>query len=329
MPFPGRLDTMRKLTLMPALLLSGLILIQCGKDPSSGKHATAEHTTSDSAAGAGDRPAPPKIKINYSEFIFPENKKDSAMSAFREKYSESQRYTILALNRLDEKNAWRADTLMIPDRFEKDFLVYSPFPAEMPVLKEVKKFVIFSYPIQAYAVYQKGSLIKWGPTSMGKKSAQTKRGLMFTNWKQKLAISTVNRHWKLPYNFNIQNTLGIGWHQYDLPAHPASHSCLRLLMDDAKWMYDFGDQWILDKNGKTLIAKGTPVIVFGDYNWGGRKPWKQLSQNSEATQYTSDQLNKEIQPYLQEILDEQKNRENVLAQQQKPGVAEPVQNEAQ
>ena len=52
---------------------------------------------------------------------------------------------------------------------------------------------------------------------MGKKTAQTKRGLMHANWKKELAISTVDSEWKLPFNVNVHNTLGIGWHQYDLP----------------------------------------------------------------------------------------------------------------
>lgn len=255
-----------------------------------------------------------KPQITYTRLIFPKDKKDSVMAVFNEKYSEKERYTILALNRLDSKNKWRADTLMIPSEIDSTLMAYSPFPQKLDILKEVKKFVIFSYPIQAYGVYSNGELQKWGPTSMGKKSAQTKRGLMFTNWKKELAISTVNRSWKLPYNFNIENHLGIGWHQFDLPAFPASHSCLRLLMEDAKWMYKYGDQWILNKGGATIRAKGTPVIVFGHFDWDGRKPWKNLSENPKANDYSVEQMNAEIQPFLDEILKEQKNREEVLMQ---------------
>lgn len=291
------------------LLLIGII--QCGKD--SATNISDTMISSDSLK-VEQKEEKAKEIIRYSEFIFPAKNKDSAMAVFREKYSESERYIILALNRLDEKNAWRSDTLMIPDKFENDFLKYSPFPSHLDILNDVNKFVVFSYPIQAYAVYQKGNLVKWGPTSMGKKSAQTKRGLMFTNWKKELSVSTVNRHWKLPYNFNIHNTLGIGWHQFDLPGFPASHSCLRLLMDDAKWMYNFGDQWILEKGGHSVKAKGTPVVVFGDFDWDGKKPWKRLSENPDITTYSAEQLNAEIQPFKAEILQEQQKREDVLAQ---------------
>lgn len=254
-----------------------------------------------------------KSKIQYTTFIFPTKKKDSAMAVFKEKYSEPERYTILALNRLDEKNSWRADTLIIPSKFENDFLNYSPFPAQIALLKDVKKFVYFSYPIQAFAVYENGDLKKWGPTSMGKKAAKTATGLHFTNWKSKMATSTVDSEWKLPFNVNIANNLGIGWHQYDLPGFPASHSCLRLLMKDAEWMYSFADQWILS-DGK-LEANGIPVIVEGDYNWGGEKPWRKMVQNSMADYIPESEITKQIQPFIEKIKVEQKKREEVLMAQ--------------
>jgi hypothetical protein len=193
-------------------------------------------------------------------------------------------------------------------------MLYSPFPTHLEVLKDVNKIVLFSYPIQAYALYEKGNLVKWGPTSMGSKKAQTKGGLMFANWKKELAISTVNKSWKLPYNFNIHNSLGIGWHQYDLPGYPASHSCLRLLMDDAKYLYQWADQWVLNNGGATVKANGTPVIVFGDYQWGGKKPWKNLIENPKANDISIENLTEIIQPNLSKILEEQKNSDEVRAQ---------------
>ena len=289
-----------------------MLVVQCKKETNSATSSTGNSAQDSASVQKEEEPAKPVI--SYTNFVFPKNKKDSAMSAFNDKYSKEEQYVILAINRLDLKNKWRADTLVIPNTIDSTLMAYSPFPVQLDVLKDVKKFVVFSYPIQAYAVYNNGSLQKWGPTSMGKKSAQTKRGLMFTNWKKELAISTVNKNWKLPYNFNVENHLGIGWHEYDLPAYPASHSCLRLLRDDAKWMYNYGEQWILNKGGATIRAKGTPVIVFGDFDWDGKKPWKNLSGNGKANDISVDELNSVIQPHLDEILKEQKNREEVLSQ---------------
>ena len=252
-----------------------------------------------------------KNTVIYSSFIFPKNKRDSAMGVFNKEFSKEEQSVILAINRLDMKNKWRADTLMIPDKIDETLMAYSPFPRSLTQLKDVEKIVFFSYPIQAYALYEKGNLVKWGPTSMGHKTAQTKRGLMFTNWKKELAISTVDSDWKLPYNFNVHNTLGIGWHQYDLPGYPASHSCLRLSLDDAKYLYNWADQWILNKGGATVKANGTPVIVFGDYKWGGKKPWKNLSEDGKSNNISTEEMTKVIEPNLEKILEEQSKRAEV------------------
>lgn len=250
----------------------------------------------------------------YNAYIFPKDKKvrDSLFASFNKKFTEKERYAILALNRLDSKNKWNADTLVVPAKIDTTLMEYSPFPMQIDVLSPVKKFVVFSYPIQAYGVYSNGTLVKWGPTSMGKKSAKTKTGLTFANWKKQLAISTVSSEWKLPYNFNIFNLDGIGWHQYDLPGYPASHSCLRLLMNDAKWLYGYADTWVLNPGGATTKAKGTPVLVYGDYPWGKRKPWRKLLNDPNSNNVSVEQMTQMIEPNIQKILKEQDNRERVV-----------------
>lgn len=250
----------------------------------------------------------------YNAYIFPKDKKvrDSLFALFNKKYTEKERYAILALNRLDSKNKWNADTLVVPAKVDTTLMEYSPFPMQLDVLSPVKKFVVFSYPIQAYGVYSNGSLVKWGPTSMGKKAAKTKTGLTFANWKKKLAISTVDSEWKLPYNFNIFNLDGIGWHQYDLPGYPASHSCLRLLMNDAKWLYSYADTWVLNPGGATTKARGTAVLVYGDYPWGKRKPWRKLLNDPNSNNISVEEMTKMIEPNIEKILKEQDNREKVV-----------------
>lgn len=245
-------------------------------------------------------------KLKYEAFIFPKDKRDSAMGVFLEKFNEKERYQILAINRLDDKNKWRADTLVIPNRIEEDFLLYSPYPKKIDSLYQVDKMAFFSYEIHAYGIYENGNLVKWGPTSMGKKATPTLGGLQFTNWKKELAISTSNSSWKLRWNFNIHNYLGFGWHQYDLPGFHASHSCMRLLEEDAEWLYHWADQWILNDNGRKILAQGTPVLVFGDTDFKSR-PWLKLSANPKATSYTSKEMNHLLAPFLNTILKEQVN----------------------
>ncbi|WP_226064351.1 L,D-transpeptidase [Kaistella polysaccharea] len=298
------------------LLLS--VTWQCKKDEAPTPEGKGINSDSLKAAekAARIKDSLEKNKITYTTFLFPQKKKDSAMNVFTEKFSKDEQYIILALNRLDTKNKWRADTLSIPDKFDKSLMIYSPFPGTLDILKKVDKIVLFSYPIQAYALYEYGKLLKWGPTSLGKKTAQTKRGLMFANWKKELAISTVDSDWKLPYNFNIHNTLGIGWHEYDLPGYPASHSCLRLLREDAKYLYEWADQWTLTKGGAAVKTNGTPVIVFGDYNWGGKKPWKYLEADSKSNNISAEALNEIIELHLEKIMTEQQKREDLKATQE-------------
>lgn len=315
-------EKMKKFQILNVTLIILLLTVpvQCKKENQiSGKVTNSVTPTYNDSAAAVKKDSAiqvetPRPTITYTSFIFPAKKKDSAMAVFNKQFSEEERYTILALNRLDSKNKWRADTLAIPDQFDKSLMSYSPFPMSLETLKDVKKMVFFSYPIQAYALYENGKLIKWGPTSMGKKSAQTKRGLLFANWKKELAISTVDSEWKLPFNVNVHNTLGIGWHQYDLPGFPASHSCLRLLMSDAQFLYSWVDTWILNKGGATVKANGTPVIIFGDYEWGGKKPWKNLIADMKSNDISVEELNALVETHLSKILEEQQKREEVEAQ---------------
>lgn len=234
---------------------------------------------------------------------------DSLRKLFYSTFTKEQQYTIAALNRIDTDHIKTRDTLIVPNEFKAVFIDYSPFPRKLDNLVDVPKTVIFSYPIQAYGVYEKGNLVKWGPTNMGKKAAQTPRGLFFTNWKGRKVISTVDDEWILNWNFNISNSGGVGWHQYALPGYPASHSCLRLLDADAQWLYNWADQWVLaDK--KTVKVKGTPVIVFGDYQFGVKGVWHQLVENPTITTISKSALEGIVEPYLAEILNQQTVRED-------------------
>ena len=245
----------------------------------------------------------------YSNWVLKSS--DSVRKIFKEKFTSKELTTIVALNRVDKNTFVNVDTLLIPDQFDDDFLAYSPFPYTLSSAKDVKKLAIFSYPIQAYGLYENGELVKWGPSSMGSKQHLTPEGLYFCNWKGEEVISTFDDEWVLRWNFNIQNEEGIGWHQYQMPGYPASHSCLRLLEADAKYMYDWADEWILaDK--ETVKAKGTPVIVYGSFDFDARKPWLNLAKDSHANDIAAETLNGIVTKYQVEILKEQKNRDAVV-----------------
>lgn len=244
-------------------------------------------------------------------------KKDNARKNINKLYTAEQRYIIYALNRIDAANSKRPDSLIIPDTLLPDIMAYSPFPAQVPFLKDIKKFVVFSYPIQAFAAYENGTLVHWGPTNMGKKATPTPTGLFFSNWKAKETISTVDDEWKLKWNFNISNHGGVGWHQYAMPGYPASHSCLRMLEADAMYMYSWADQWIL-KGSDVMLAHGTPTVVYGAYPFGQPRPWFALLGDPNANTVTVEALQKEVEGFLPKILEEQQKRDGVVASRTVP-----------
>ena len=217
-------------------------------------------------------------------------------------------YIIYAINRTDKANISKMDSVVIPNDFSGDLVYYLPFPLHVSALEEVSKVLIFSYPTQTFAAYENGELVYTGPTNMGRKKDPTPTGLFFTNWKAEKTTSTFNDEWDLKWNFNIENKLGVGFHQYELPGYPASHSCLRLLEKDAKYLYKWADEWIL-KDSENVKIKGTPVIVFGNYNFDGPKPWLELVNDPKALNISESEIESQVQPFLQQILDNQKLRE--------------------
>ena len=274
-------------------------------DTSTGKPAPAADSTT---APAGDTTAglmPPQPGGRYY-FIHP---KDSAGKAFLISLSPEQLTIVYALNRVDAGPARRTDTLVIPTEWAADLMAYSPYPAEVPALAGVKKIIFFSYPIQAFGVYENGRLIRWGPTSMGKKSTPTPTGLFFSNWKSKETISTVDDDWVLKWNFNVSNKGGVGWHQYQMPGYPASHSCMRLFEYDARWLYDWADQWRLTPDRGSVLLKGTSCVIFGQYAFGSLKPWRHLPADGAANDISPDALAAEVQGFMDKILEAQAARD--------------------
>ncbi|MDR7370917.1 L,D-transpeptidase [Flavobacterium aquidurense] len=224
------------------------------------------------------------------------------------KSDSTKLYIAYAINRTDKANFAKMDSVIVPNDLNGDLPYYLPFPIHVSSLEEVAKVLIFSYPTQTFAAYEYGELVYTGPTNMGRKKDPTPTGLFFTNWKAEKTTSTFNDEWDLKWNFNIENKLGVGFHQYELPGYPASHSCLRLLEKDAKHLYKWADEWIL-KDSENVKVKGTPVIVFGSYNFDGPKPWLELVNDPKALNISESEIETQVQPFLQTILNNQKVRE--------------------
>ncbi len=217
---------------------------------------------------------------------------------------------IAVINRADVKFLKRFDTIVVPSDLSLNIKNYFPFPLDAPFLGQVKKILFFSYPTQSFAAYENGKLVYSGPTSMGRKADTTPTGLFYTNWKAEQTKSTFNDEWDLKWNFNIENKLGVGFHQYEMPGYPASHSCLRLSEKDAKYLYDWADQWTI-KGTDNILAQGTPVVVFGNYPFGNSRPWHALAQNKNALDISVEELENTIKQFLPAIMQQQAKKEKL------------------
>ena len=250
-------------------------------------------------------PTPTRVKPKDISYNFQKTK------AWLETTKDSSKiWIVLAANRTDRANIVKMDSIIVPKDLSGDMAYYLPFPLEVQALEDVSKIILFSYATQTFATYEYGTLIRTGPTSMGRKADKTPTGLFFSNWKAEKTTSTFNDEWDLKWNFNVENKLGVGWHQYELPGYPASHSCLRLTERDAKYLYDWADQWVL-ADEQTVKLKGTPAIVFGSYDFDASKPWYQLVKDPKALNFSKSDIEKEVKPFLTKILEEQAKREAV------------------
>ena len=246
-----------------------------------------------------------KVLINFTSLI----SKDSIKKLIKNTDSNNLK-VIAAINRTDVKFLNKFDSIIIPSDFSQPIKQYFPFPLEASFLKDIKKIIFFSYPTQSFAAYENGLLVYTGPTSMGRKADMTPTGLFYTNWKAEQTTSTFNDEWDLKWNFNIENKLGIGFHQYEMPGYPASHSCLRLSEKDAKYLYEWADQWTI-KGTDNILAQGTPVVVFGSYPFGNSKPWLSLAQNNKALDISETDLENTAKQFLPNIMQKQAQRDSI------------------
>ncbi len=181
------------------------------------------------------------------------------------------------LNRVDRERLPRLDSLLVPesDAGNRSSLGWSPFPEELPELRDEAGALLVHQPLQVFAAYEEGRLVRWGPVSTGRREHPTPVGRFHLNWRSRGRYSTVNPEWYLEWYFNFHNRRGISFHKYDLPGEPASHACVRLLERDARWIYEWGEEWKLDERGWEVLEEGTPVWILGEYDYGRSPPWRE------------------------------------------------------
>jgi hypothetical protein len=113
--------------------------------------------------------------------------------------------------------------------------------------------------------------------STGRAQSQTPAGFYHLTWRARQRRSSENDEWLLNWYFNFINERGISFHEFELPGRPASHACVRLLARDAKWLFDWGQQWRLNPDRLHVDETGTPVMILGAYDFKHPPQWVQLT----------------------------------------------------
>jgi hypothetical protein len=193
------------------------------------------------------------------------------------RFTPAQLALLEKLNRRDVAHLARLTELVVPDSWPadgiEDELAFSPLPAEWPWAAALPKALVVHQPGQVFGAYAYGRLVRWGPVSTGRKETPTPSGAFNLTWKSKSRRSTDNDAWLLKWYFNFINSRGVSFHEFDLPGTAASHACVRLLTRDAMWIYEWGEQWVLSPDGRTVITPGTTVVVLGEVDWKNAAPW--------------------------------------------------------
>ena len=189
------------------------------------------------------------------------------------RFSAKQLAILEKLNRADVTHLPRLDQLVFPSLWEDDDLRYSPFPLQYRAAIHFPKLLLVDQPAQAFAAYEVGNIVRWGPVSSGRRAHPTPSGLFHLNWRSRGRHSSVNPQWYMEWYFNFESQRGLALHSYSLPGYPASHACVRLLERDAVWVYGWGEGWRRGPQG-TVATKGTPLVIAGHYAFDSPPPWR-------------------------------------------------------
>ena len=197
-------------------------------------------------------------------------------------YRGKERLAIVQfLNRVWMDDLRIGDTIALPSHFDVDPRAYAPFPRRYAGAEGFDKLFVIHKSVQAWAAYENGRLERWGLVNTGAAGSPTPTGRFNFNWQEVDRISTLSppgERWRMRYVFNFHDERGIHVHQYRLPnGAPGSHGCVRLIMDDAKWIYGWAEPWRtsngsgargLPSRGR-ILRQGTTVLVLGEDPVGG------------------------------------------------------------
>jgi hypothetical protein len=186
------------------------------------------------------------------------------------------------LNRKEWSLVQKSNIVIYPDTFISDLRAYSFFPIYYPDAEKIPKIILVSAKYQAAAFYENGILKRFTAVNSGKERTQTYPGRYQLNFKQRTRLSSIDSNWEMNYYFNFNAEAGMAFHQFFMPGYPASHSCMRMFEEDAKWLYTWGKAAKYDSTRRPIQNTGTTVIILDNYEFGkSYRPWMDLTSNKD------------------------------------------------
>lgn len=178
-----------------------------------------------------------------------------------------QRDLVQRINR-SYNNLWAGRVIAVPKNLAHSTLLdVAPFPLHLD--GETEKQVIVDQEKLAWGAYDaQGNLVNWGPISSGRdkcsdsnKSCRTLAGVFRVFSKESVQcrsnVFPIGKGGaKMPYCMYFHK--GFALHgSNDIPGQRASHGCVRMFVDDAKWLNQNFVELSSERNG----YMGTKVIV--------------------------------------------------------------------
>jgi lipoprotein-anchoring transpeptidase ErfK/SrfK len=168
----------------------------------------------------------------------------------------ARQWLFLKVNRIDRHHLPVGKSVLVPVEMERARL-YVPVPISV---EERGRLIVVYLESQCFGVYEGGKLLSWGPVSTGrdgKNSRKTPRGKYRIEQKYREWTSEIKGWTKendlSPLKFGffmlISRSLGVNLHWGPMEGYPASHGCIRMLLEDANMLFAWtceGDQvWVI------------------------------------------------------------------------------------
>lgn len=222
----------------------------------------------------------PKIKYNQVKIKDYKHLKD----ILAEYKSKPKKKILMTLNRQETRFLKIGETIVLPDTIIEDVLAYSVFPQWYEEAKDIPKIIVVSNKYQCYGAYENGKLVHFAAVNSGKERTPTFPGRYALVWKQRVRRSSLDSTWVMPFTFNFHSIAGSAFHQFTMPGRPVSHSCVRQFMDDAEWLFNWGEQAQKDSSGHFIPFSGTPVLIIDIFDFSRKTggPWLDLKSNKDS-----------------------------------------------